>query len=130
MRSYVARSPLATAATSSRARRSTSSAAGAAAGSSPEAPPVAAKRTPRRARIGRDPERRMVLLLPPTPQPRSADRRELSQVLDERPDRAVEALNLRVRGLDDVVLVGRVRARAVAEAEVSGRELQGLARED
>ena len=56
--------------------------------------------------------------------------RELGEVLDERPHRAVEALDLRVRRLDHVVLVGRVRAAAVAEAEVAGRQLQRLAGED
>src|SRR5437763_16752603 len=49
---------------------------------------------------------------------------ELVQILHERHHRAVEALHLWVGRLDHVVLVGRVRATAVAEAEVAGGELE------
>src|SRR5262249_51558859 len=53
----------------------------------------------------------------------------LVEILDERLHRAVDSLDLRVRRLDDVVLVGRVGAAAVAEAEVARGHLAGLAGE-
>src|SRR3954471_2215126 len=49
---------------------------------------------------------------------------QLVQILHERHYRAVVALQLGVRRLDDVVLIGRVCAAAVAEAEVTGGEAE------
>jgi hypothetical protein len=40
--------------------------------------------------------------------------------LDERHHRAVESLNFRIRRFDDVIFIGRVRAAAVTESEISG----------
>src|SRR5436309_15778092 len=56
--------------------------------------------------------------------------RQLVQVLDERHHRAVPAHRLRVRGLDDVVLVGGVGAAAVAEAEVARGQAERRVGED
>src|SRR5271157_4454165 len=56
--------------------------------------------------------------------PGSADRRQFVQILDVRARRAVDAYKLGVLRLDDVVFVRRVRAVAVAQAEVAGRQLQ------
>src|SRR5258706_16384062 len=51
---------------------------------------------------------------------KSAHDGELVQVLDLRPDGSIDPLNLGIRRLDHVILVGRVRAVAVAKPEVSG----------
>src|SRR5713101_6382469 len=51
------------------------------------------------------------------PESPSAGYSELCEVLDEGAGCTVEALDLRIRGLDDVVLIGGVRAAPVAEAE-------------
>src|SRR5262245_4000844 len=56
--------------------------------------------------------------------------RELVEVLNERQDGAVEALYVRVRRLDHVVLVRRMGPAAVAESEVAGGQFQRLAGED
>src|SRR6516165_12243459 len=48
--------------------------------------------------------------------PRSSER---VQVFHERCDRAIQPLHLRVGRLDEVVLVGRMRAGAVSHAEVA-----------
>src|SRR5436309_395678 len=55
---------------------------------------------------------------------------EFVQVLDERHHGAVVALHIRIGRLDHVVLVRRVRAAAVAEAEVAGGEAQRWIGED
>src|SRR5260370_41762641 len=55
---------------------------------------------------------------------------QVVEVVDERLHRAVEADELRVFALDQVVLVGRVGPAAVAEAEVARRQLERLAGED
>src|SRR5437899_11916503 len=55
---------------------------------------------------------------------------EGEEVFDVGADGAVDALDLRVARLDDVVLVGSVGAAAVAEAEVARGEAQGVAGED
>src|SRR5260370_28471966 len=55
---------------------------------------------------------------------------QVVEVVDERLYRAVEADELRVFALDQVVLVGRVGPAAVAEAEVARRQLERLAGED
>ena len=56
--------------------------------------------------------------------------RQLVQIFDERHRRAVEALDFRVRGFDDVIFVRRMRAAAVAESEMSCRQLQRFTGED
>src|SRR5438874_2834905 len=55
---------------------------------------------------------------------------KLVEVIDERAHGRIEAGNLRIAALDQVVLVRRVRAAAVAEAEVARGQLQGRAGED
>ena len=55
---------------------------------------------------------------------------QLVEIFDERHHRAVEALDFRVRGFDDVIFVRRMRAAAVAESEMSGRQLERFAGED
>lgn len=44
---------------------------------------------------------------------------ELVEIFHERHGSAVEALDFRVRRFDDVIFVGRVRAAAVPETEMS-----------
>src|SRR4029453_13847031 len=61
---------------------------------------------------------------------RLGDGCELVEVVDVRAYGAVPAAHLRVRRLDHQVLVGRVRAAAVAEAEVARRQPQRRVRED
>src|SRR6266498_5774026 len=56
--------------------------------------------------------------------------RQLVEIFDKRHRRAVEALDFRVCGFDDVILVWGVRAAAVSESEMSGRQLKGFAGED
>src|SRR5437764_4873887 len=60
---------------------------------------------------------------------RSARARHLVEIFHVRPHRAVDPLHLRVRRLDQVVFVRRVRAAAVAQSEVARREPQRLAGE-
>src|SRR5262249_51219738 len=55
--------------------------------------------------------------------------RELVQVAHERHRGAVESFHLGIGRFDHVVLVRRVRAASLPEAEVSRRELERLARE-
>src|SRR5215472_964875 len=50
----------------------------------------------------------------------SAHLREFVKVFDVRKRGAVHALHLGIAGLDDVILIGRMRAVAMAESEVSG----------
>src|SRR5579864_6440000 len=47
--------------------------------------------------------------------------RQLVEILDKGHHRAIEALYVRACRLDDVILIGRVSAAAVAETEVTGR---------
>ena len=56
--------------------------------------------------------------------------RQFVQILNKRHRRPVEVLDFRVRGFDDVIFVRRMRAAAVAESEMSGRQLKGFAGED
>src|SRR5262249_37641732 len=56
--------------------------------------------------------------------------RQFVEIFDKRHHCAVESLYLRVGRLDDVILVGRVRAAAVTEAEMSGRQFERLAGEN
>src|SRR3954471_24733755 len=49
---------------------------------------------------------------------------KLVEVIDERAHGSVIPGDLRIGALDHVILVGRVRAAAVAKAEVARRELQ------
>src|SRR6185503_7907938 len=56
--------------------------------------------------------------------------REREEIGDVRGDRAVPVGDLRVCRLDDEVLVRRVRAAPMAQAEMPSREAQRLARED
>src|SRR3974390_3742349 len=56
--------------------------------------------------------------------------RQRVQILDERADCAVQPRNLGIGGVDDVVLVGRVCAGAVAEAEVPGGKAERRVGED
>src|SRR5437870_4498478 len=58
--------------------------------------------------------------------PRSGRVRHLVQIFDVRAHGAVDALDFRRRRLDDVVLVGRVRAAAVAPSEVARGEPQRI----
>ena len=55
--------------------------------------------------------------------PRSWSLRQLVEIFDKRHCRAIEVLDFRVRRFDDVILVRRVRAAAMAESEMSGRQL-------
>src|SRR5437762_1173174 len=52
--------------------------------------------------------------------------RQLVEVLDEGHGRAIEALDFRVGRFDDVVFVGRVRAAAVTEPEMTGGKFERL----
>src|SRR5205807_1592814 len=61
------------------------------------------------------------------PRDRSSRPRDFIQVLDVGAHRTVDPLNLRIRRLDDVVLVRGVRAAAVAQPEVAGRKPQRIA---
>src|SRR6266404_7363507 len=58
---------------------------------------------------------------------RSARLREAVQELDERKNSTVDALNFGILGFDDVILVRRVRAAAVAEPEGAGGKVKRLA---
>ena len=55
---------------------------------------------------------------------------QLVQIFDKRHRRAIEVLDFRVCGFDDVIFVWRMRAAAVAESEMSGRQLKRFACED
>src|SRR5882672_2878247 len=55
--------------------------------------------------------------------------RQLVPVVDEAADRGVEPVQPGIARLDQVVLVGGVRAAAVAQSEVAGRQLERLAGE-
>src|SRR6266513_2552398 len=52
--------------------------------------------------------------------------RQLVEVLDEGHGRAIEALDFRVGRFDDVVFVGRVRAAAVNEPEMTGGKFERI----
>ena len=56
--------------------------------------------------------------------------RQSVQVLDKRSGRAIDARNLRVGRLDDVVLVGRVRTRAMSHTKMSRRQAERQIGED
>src|SRR2546423_644445 len=56
--------------------------------------------------------------------------RQLVQILDIRARSALNALHLRIARLDHVILVGRVGAAAMSQAEVSGGQAQRVAGED
>src|ERR1700733_8806515 len=51
-------------------------------------------------------------------------RRQLVEVIHLRADGSGDALDLGIRGFDDVIFVGRVRSVAMAEAEVASGETQ------
>jgi hypothetical protein len=55
---------------------------------------------------------------------------QLIQVLDERKHRAIQPLHLGVLRLYDVVLIRRVCAASMSQAEVACRQAQRLAGED
>src|SRR5215813_5421284 len=48
--------------------------------------------------------------------------RQLVEIFDKRHRCAIEILNLRIRGFDDVIFVRRMRAAAVAESKMSCRQ--------
>src|SRR5438046_492365 len=56
--------------------------------------------------------------------------RQLVQVFDERHDSAIESLNFRVRGFDDVIFVRRVGTAAVTESKMSRGKLERVARKN
>src|SRR5215469_17279834 len=60
----------------------------------------------------------------------SAHLRELVKIFDMRKRGAVHAQHLGIAGLDDVILIRRMRAVAMAESEVSGGQTKRLAGED
>src|SRR5215472_22671 len=60
----------------------------------------------------------------------SAHLREFVKIFDVRKRGAVHALHLGIAGLDDVILIGRMRAVAMAESEVSGGQAKRLAGDD
>src|SRR6266487_569202 len=59
----------------------------------------------------------------------STHRRQLKQIFRKRKRGAVEAFDLRIGRLDDVILVRRMRATAMAESEMSCRQSQRFANE-
>jgi hypothetical protein len=54
---------------------------------------------------------------------------QLVLIFHEGHRRAIEVLDFRVRGFDDVIFVRRVRAAAVTETKMSGRQVKRLAGE-
>src|SRR5580765_4625679 len=59
-----------------------------------------------------------------------SDRCYLVKIFDVRARRAVNALHVWILGFDDVVLIGRMSAAAVAHSEVAGRHAQRVAGEN
>src|SRR5215472_6927473 len=60
----------------------------------------------------------------------SAHLREFVEIFDMGKRGAVHAQHLGIAGLDDVILIGRMRAIAMAESEVSGGQAKRLAGEN
>src|SRR5205823_10559925 len=60
----------------------------------------------------------------------SAHLRQFVKIFNVRERGAVHALHFRIAGLDDVILIGRVRAVAMAEPKMASGQAQRLAREN
>src|SRR5881396_1852855 len=74
---------------------------------------------PRRSRAGVSPRREAFGNLP----------RQFEEVFGEREHRAVQTVDLRIGGLDDIIFVRSMGAAPVAQPEMAGRELERFAGE-